>query len=243
MWVSGLLCSSFDHHRGCCMFYAVGTGPMMLTDTLSSINQRPPPQKNTTQKNRQGPARAGAGGPGFSGGGGRLAAAPGGGQGQCGGTWDVCVLCGGVDGWSAVCTFYVRTCMCTCTALPPTPFFPPIQHTNTDTNTPTNTQVIDLLLAHGASPLTLDHRERPPYFLATARPARDAFRRARGRDPDRWVDRIMAYMWTFASIHTTTIYEGRWASLSHAYTYVYVYVYTCHIKTGGTGSARACRRR
>jgi len=44
---------------------------------------------------------------------------------------------------------------------------------------------IEELLLRGSSPCLLDYRERPPYFLCANKGARDAFRRARGREGGR----------------------------------------------------------
>jgi len=49
-----------------------------------------------------------------------------------------------------------------------------------------NFDLIAHLLSSGASPEAVDLRERPPYFLASDRKTRDAFRRARASLPTRW---------------------------------------------------------
>ena len=41
---------------------------------------------------------------------------------------------------------------------------------------------IEALLLRGSNPCLLDYRDRPPYFLCANKGARDAFRRARGRE-------------------------------------------------------------
>lgn len=46
-------------------------------------------------------------------------------------------------------------------------------------------QLIELVLEMGADPCVLDERGRVPYFLCHTKGARDAFRRHRGREPDR----------------------------------------------------------
>lgn len=46
--------------------------------------------------------------------------------------------------------------------------------------------VIEVLLERGASPLAEDVRGRLPYMMAQKKDARDAFRRARAAQPDRW---------------------------------------------------------
>ena len=47
-------------------------------------------------------------------------------------------------------------------------------------------QIIEAALFFGANPCLLDERGRVPYFLCQTKGARDAFRRQRGKEPERW---------------------------------------------------------
>jgi hypothetical protein len=49
-----------------------------------------------------------------------------------------------------------------------------------------NALLIEYLFDSGADPMRLDVRGRTPYFLASTKVARDAFRRSRGRMEERW---------------------------------------------------------